>query len=284
MADGDVYLPVITREGRSSLLNESRVFQEALEMLQVRLAQDFLNLWAYSENMPYGKQVRYLTEALAELHAVYGDDATGLAAQYLEVMRGGADLPVVFADPVESERLGVSVRWALSNPEAQTLLYGAMQRYMREPYRETIRLSAFAAGNGYARVPDPDACPFCLMLASRGAVYSSKREALEVGLGKYSRTSRASREIKARAKGKKPDYGYHDYCKCDVVEVSESVGLPEANVLLWDMWQTEFHGEDGRSNPHGLKSVTFGSAFGIWEKKIKDEGLPWMSTDPIVPK
>lgn len=283
MADiSDVYLPVITREGRTSLLNESRVFQQALDMLQARLAQDFLNLWAYSENMPREKQIRYLTDALVDLQAVYGDDATGLAAQYLQIMRDGEDLPVVFADPVKAERLGVSVRWAFTNENARALLFGAIQRYMREPYRETIRLSAFAASNGYARVPDPDACPFCLMLASRGAVYSSRESALEVGLGKHSRTSRASREIKARAKGGRPDYGYHDYCKCDVIEVSESVGLPEANVLLGDLWQSTFYGDDQVASK--LNAVTFDSAFPEWERTIKENGLPWMSADPIVPK
>lgn len=34
-----------------------------------------------------------------------------------------------------------------------------------------------AAAKGWARVPNPDACSFCLMLAARGAVYGSKRAA-----------------------------------------------------------------------------------------------------------
>lgn len=278
----DVYLPIINRNGRKVLLEESRVFQRSLELLQVRLAQDFLNLWAFSENMSYDRRIKYLSEALADLQAMYGTDAVAIASQYLDVMRNGEELAKVLAETPDPERIAASTRWALSYPSAQLLLYGAMQRYLMEPYRETIRQSAFAAGNGYARVPDPDACNFCLMLASRGAVYDSKKSALEVGLGKYSRSERSTREVKARKEGKAPDYGYHDNCKCDVIEVNGSTALPEANVALFDMWQTIFYPD---SEPDGrlLETVDFNTAFPIWDKTIKENGLPWLSTSPIVP-
>ena len=289
MAKDDLYLPVINRAGRRVLLEESRFFTRSMELLEVRLAQDFLNLWAYSENMPWDRRIQYLTESLADLQLVYGDDATGLAAQYLQVMRDGEDLPTVLADQVAADRVGVSLRWALTNKDAQMLLYGALQRYFREPYRETIRQSAFAAGNGYARVPDAGACPFCLMLASRGAVYASKDAALKVGSGAESRKKgkQLAKARRATILGLKPDYGFHDRCRCDVVEVSENVGLPEANVQLYDMWQRTFWGDDYRDDPkiqHGLKAVTFETAYPTWENVIRAEGVPWMSTDPVAHK
>lgn len=279
---GDWGYPVLDKPGYSRLLNEAGVFQDALELLQVRLAQDYLNVWALMpENLDRQRMVQFLTEALAEIQLVYGQDAAAIAAEFLNVQRQGMELPVVLADPAQAERVGGSVRWALTNPEAQTLLYGAMQRMAMEPYRQTIRLSAFEAGNGYARVPEPGACEFCLMLASRGAVYSSRVEAYEIGLANWSRdgaAKRKARESKARAKGVKPDYGYHDKCKCNIIEVSATNGLTEANIVLHDLWQKTFWGDDYLNNPKNqIETVDFGSAFPIWKEVLADTDLPWMS-------
>ena len=274
--------PVLDAGGYSRLLNEAGVFQDALELLQVRLAQDYLNVWALMpEGLDRQRTVQFLTEALAELQVEYGQDAAAIAAEFLNVQRQGMELPVVLADPAQAERVGGSVRWALTNSEAQSLLYGSMQRMALETYRQTIRLSAFEAGNGYARVPEPGACEFCLMLASRGAVYSSRVEAYEIGLANWSRdgvAKRKAREAKARAKGVKPDYGYHDKCKCDIIEVSPTNGLTEANIVLHDLWQKTFWGKDYLNNPQKqIDTVDFGSAFPVWQEVLADTDLPWMS-------
>lgn len=263
---GDWGYPVLDAGGYSRLLNEAGVFQDALELLQVRLAQDYLNVWALMpEGLGRQQTIVFLTEALAELQVEYGQDAAAIAAEFLNVQRQGMELPVVLADPAQAERVGGSVRWALTNSEAQSLLYGAMQRMALETYRETIRLSAFEAGNGFARVPEPGACEFCLMLASRGAVYYSKQEALRAGQARWSVSGRVGEK-------------YHDNCKCQAIEVSETSGLSEANIVLHDLWQKTFWGKDYSSDPRRqIDTVDFGSAFPIWKEVLADTDLPWMS-------
>lgn len=293
--------PVIDLAGRTVLRAEAGLYQDAMELLQVRAAQDFLNIWArIPEDLPHHERVARLAEALTDLQELYGQDAASIAAEYLNVLRDGQDLPLVLADPVKNDRITSSVNYLLTKPEAKLLLWKTMQRYVMEPFRETVRLSAFAAGNGFARVPNADACPFCLMLASRGAVYYSKEDALIAGRGKYSRSKRGSnhhtRLIDPKT-GRKTgdDNRYHNDCKCSVVEVSATSGLPEANQMLFDMWQRTFYG-DNHINPDAtsiygedafnekarqanrrLPAVTFNNALPIWEDALQKQPLPWMS-------
>lgn len=254
--------PVIDESGYRRLATEAGSFQEAMELLQVRLAQDFLNIWAtIPPEWDRRRSAAYLTDALADMQIAYGTDSAAIAAQYLDALRQGEDLPMVLAEPADPGRVGGSVRWALTNPMAQELLWGAMQRMALEPYRETIRLSAFEAGNGFARVPEPGACSFCLMLAARGAVFSSSREAERAGHARWSKSSRFDKK-------------YHDHCKCEAVEVSSSVGLPEANVVLAEMWQDTFYDKHGNYK-HG--DVNFNNALPVWSEALANKKLPWMS-------
>lgn len=296
--------PVIDIAGRAVLRSDAGIFQDAMELLQVRVAQDFLNIWAtIPDTLPHTERVKRLADTLTDLQEVYGQDAASIAAEYLNVLREGQDLPMVLAQPAQHDRITASVEYLLTKPEAKLLLWKTMQRYAMEPFRETVRLSAFAAGNGFARVPNAGACPFCLMLASRGAVYYSKEDALYAGRGKYSKSKRGSHPNRRktftdhRGRTKKGDDNrYHNDCKCSVVEVSATSGLPEANQVLFDLWQRTFYG-DSHVNPNAtsiygldgfdekarqanrrLGAVTFKDAMPIWEHTLKNTSLPWMST------
>lgn len=50
--------------------------------------------------------------------------------------------------------------------------------YVLKPGHDTIMYNAKRDKVAYARVPEPGACKWCLMLASRGFAYSSKESAL----------------------------------------------------------------------------------------------------------
>lgn len=65
-------------------------------------------------------------------------------------------------------------------------------------------MGALKAGTAYARVPEPGACAFCLMLGSRGAVYDHETVLGEVGR-------------------------YHDNCRCLAIEVTGRAPLPQIN-------------------------------------------------------
>lgn len=311
---GEYGYPVLEKAGRTKLVTEAGIYQDAMELLQVRVAQDFLNIWStLPDGLPPNEKARRLTEALADLQLVYGTDAASLATEYLDMLREGQDLPLVIADPVQPERVEFSVKYLLTKPAAKQLLWSTMQRYAMEPFRETVRLSAFAAGNGFARVPNAGACDFCLMLASRGAVYYSKEQALLAGRAKWSTSKRGSNPNTRRinpATGKKvgDDNRYHNDCRCTAVEVSATSGLPEANQILFDLWQNTFYGEnrlrpdatsvygDAFTDPDGfdrrrlatkqikeqygldINAVTKDQALPVWSEALKQANLPWLST------
>lgn len=277
---GEWGYPIIDEAGYTRLSTDAGVYQDAMEMLQVRLAQDYLNIWAaLPPGMSTHEMYLFLGEALADLQMTYGTDAASLAAEYLAMSRNGADLPVVLEKAANKAQVQSAVGWAMSKPETQKLLWGAMQRMTSNAYRETIRKSAFAAGNGFARVPEPGACAFCLMLASRGAVYSSRVEAEEIGLASHSRNGDSKREARRRkyaSVGKKTDYGYHDNCKCSAIEVSSTSGLSESNIYLHDLWRDTFWDENG-NRKHGLAAITESVALPIWEDTLENKELPWLS-------
>lgn len=87
---------------------------------------------------------------------------------------------------------------------AKTQLQAITNRLVVEPGRRTVELATAQAGTRYACVPEPGACAFCLMLASRGTVYSKGSV-----FGKLRR--------------------YHDNCRCLGIEVNMEADLPRIN-------------------------------------------------------
>lgn len=272
---GEYGYPVMKVGGKKQLLSDAGVFQDAMELLQLRLGQDFLNVWAsIPESWSRERKFTYLTNQLADLQLVYGSDASSMAAEFLNVQRDGENLPLVLAEPANMERIQSAVGWSMSKPDTQSLLWGAMQRLANEPYRETIRQSAWAAGNGFARVPEPGACSFCLMLASRGAVYPSKDAALRAGRG-----TAAARGSQSTGEP------YHDHCHCTAIEVSKKSGLTEANIYLNDLWQQTFYDGATATQSSQKKRLKQWSNSAdqrdIWKQTLAETKLPWLSSEQL---
>jgi hypothetical protein len=115
----------------------------------------------------------------------YGDMAASVAADWYdelrasEGVRGSFRAPLAPSTPVEqvNARLGFATRLdgPLFTAQADVLagFLGSMaNEYALQPGRETVAQAAHKDGAGYGRIPEPGACKFCLMLASRGFVYS----------------------------------------------------------------------------------------------------------------
>ena len=91
-----------------------------------------------------------------------------------------------------------------------------------EPHRVARALIATAGSvpvvgevwDGWRRVPEPGACKFCRMLATRGAVYKSRRSAQRTSAGEL----------------------YHPRCKCEAVAVLD----PDAAYALEAAGQSEW--------------------------------------------
>lgn len=159
-----------------------------------------------------------LLEFFPELLAVYSDTAAVLAADFYDELRdvppSAAKFAALLADPTDPEIARADARWALgplfqSAPDpVQVLanLEGVTQRLILQAGRDTIANSVFRdpVRTGYARVPTgPTTCKWCVMLASRGAVYGSAAS--------------------AGAEGNK----YHSHCDCVPTPIRSPRDYPE---------------------------------------------------------
>jgi hypothetical protein len=126
-----------------------------------------------------------LFEFVPVLIAQYGDIAATVAADWYDELRADegvsgrfrAPLAPLVPDEVVNGRLGFATRpdGPLFTGAFDTLAtFTAMiaNEYALQPGRDTVIQAAHKDKAAYARIPEPGACKFCLMLASRGFVYS----------------------------------------------------------------------------------------------------------------
>lgn len=135
-----------------------------------------------------------LLDFFPELIAAYGDAAALLAADFYDELR---DVPpsatrfaATLAAPPDSAQATAAARWGLgplfvADPDpVQALLNlsGVTQRLVLQSGRDTVSAASFRdpVRTGYARVPTgAQTCRFCVMLASRGAIYADAASAGE---------------------------------------------------------------------------------------------------------
>lgn len=199
-------------------------YQQAMDSLRTLAIRDLVSWWKQTETLGFADAKQLMEEPFQAIIAAYGEQAAYAAADYLFRSRSlddnlrGLEYPEV-ADPAGFEQILGSYAWALNTSRTATgdldrqlalrKLAGITNRLVQQPARETVYQATRKAGTRYARVPEPHACVFCLLLASRGAVYSRDTVLLTEA-------------------GKK----YHDNCKCLGIEVQTPADLPKINQEL----------------------------------------------------
>lgn len=178
----------------------------------VRLASnDLAALWESLDKRDplYVRQV--LEEFFPDLVAQYGEYAATLAAEFYDDVTPASVGRAVLAASAPVGQAQASARWAIGplfsgEPDAPASLRNlstATQRLVMTSARETVDTSSRRNRTRYARVPSgATTCAFCLMTASRGAVYGSAR---------------------AAGDGRK----YHDECDCVPTPMSGPEDFPE---------------------------------------------------------
>lgn len=171
----------------ASLVAEFRQLNADLSSLAVK------DMEAFMARLDVG-DVAAARDALAEfttaLVDTYGKPAALLAAQFYDDMR--AESPnatgrfrAIMADPASADEVMGTVRWAVDPlvggvPDKAAVterMSGAVQRYVTGAGRDTIDTNTRRDRSRptFARVPHgAKPCDFCLMIASRGAVYSEQ--------------------------------------------------------------------------------------------------------------
>ena len=220
-------------------MSEYRQANQSLVLLAQRDLSDF---WGSLNLLGDPTRIRdLLLEFFPELLATYGDAAALLGADWYDMLRSAppsaARFRAALASPVKTDQAIGSARWALGplfldEPDpvgALDRLMGATQRLVLAPGRDGVFTAAHSdpVATGVARVPSgPTTCKFCVMLASRGAVYRSATSAgAVVGHGKDVSQNfnadgsqrvfgnRMAKGVKARGS---QDLGrsFHDNCDC----------------------------------------------------------------------
>ena len=169
------------------------------------LAQrDLAEFWGTVDPLDAAGTVDALRAFLPDLTTAYGEVAAGIAADFYDDLREGAEVSGAYtarlADPPPVGRTDALARWATSPlfapftdaaaDLALSKVAGGVQRIITDTARQTVAGSAVAdpAADGWQRA-GRGGCPFCLMLIARGAVY---------------------RESTAR-------FASHDHCRCAAV-------------------------------------------------------------------
>lgn len=176
----------------------------------------------------------------------YGRAAAGSALLALENTRLDAgvfdDLPrPEIVPPATAAQSMATASWAWNQSRGGAL--GAAQRFagplgklVRQPARQTVWNASVTAGTRYVRVPGPKACWFCLMLCSRGAVYTKETVTHTTG-----------------ARTRRPEgLRYHDNCDCSARESLTDADLPQIVRDLQDEWYEATYDDEGRPLPGGL--------------------------------
>lgn len=264
-------MPINVDWGTPAQKAEAIVYHSAFEVLQAKLEKDVARIWAQSLQFTDVQQQRiFLTNMLWDLQKVYGKDAVSLAAEYLNYLRDGTDLPMYLSPSAMLNEVNAAVGVSLSSAEPSVVLQGAMQRLVMNSYRDTMMGSAIAAKRRFARVAEPGACPFCLMLASRGAVYLSKSQATFVGATGFRKHysdghDRGWRMKRGRVRGSRPAGAkFHDHCRCHVVEVADESELPESNKWLEQAWGEATGDVDGMKEKQAA-----------WARWLDENNVPW---------
>lgn len=185
-----------------------------------RLVREALEAFFLSLDLTRPEEARdALLEFVPILTDQYGAVAATMAAEFYDELRAASGaagrFTAVTAASVPTEAVAANVRFLaghLWTPNPLDML-GALQisadKYVKQPGRDTMASNAKREGVRYARVPTGDkTCAWCLMLASRDAIYFSRESAgdiNETGFGD----------------------GFHGFCDCAVVRIAKKSDYPE---------------------------------------------------------
>jgi len=222
--------------------------QAAQAGLAILVAAAITKLWPSLDLLNLRRSLPTFKAAVAVEVRRHAQASATLAARQYRADRvragvGGGFTPVP-ADPPSVEQIAQAVDWALQplwnsavlgGPEqdaaqsagsaiadAKARLAASTERLVLDTGRNTIVDNAGRdrKAKGWARVPEPGACSFCLMLATRGAVYRSERTA---------------------------SFKTHDNCRCHVEPVFTAYEPPARVREAQALWASSTRGKSGNA-------------------------------------
>lgn len=196
--------------------------------------------------------------AILSVVQFYGRAAAAEALNFYQAERERAGLPalpVPIVAPIDAAMVDEALADLLKPvgafyPDPQLALdrlSEAAEQLVFEQYRRQLSSATEVddQATGWARVPNADACSFCLMLAMRGPVYTSK--------------AAAGPNRRSRRNSNRPDEAFvgagaakvHDNCRCGVEPIFGGAYEPSARVreaqAVWDKVTKGRSGNDARN-------------------------------------
>lgn len=269
------------------------VRQAALSGLADLSRRELAEIWRKLNLDRPGALSTPLAEILLAIADKYGEAAAALAAEWYEEARDDAGMTGSFAVPVadlpESTRFDALARWGVTplfgadpNPAAAlTRLSGGLQRLVLDQARDTTfaAVEADPVRPRFARHASANACAFCALMATRGAVYASEADALTVTgrslggtdyramrkgaerdtllAGSRARTVAQGGRSRRRGGKRSPGEKYHDDCHCAVVEVFPGQQYDEAPYVK--AWRDAYAAAPARADLHTALSSMRGT-------------------------
>lgn len=184
-----------------------------------------------------------LAPALTTVIDPYLELGSMTGATFYEEQRAYQDVPGRYAAQTitesEEARIGGIVGAARAEETygaLSKLIVGAAARLLTERVNDTVLGNAeadTAVSWKYQRVPRPNCCAFCGMLASRGAVYTSAESAGQVvGAGvpipRVKKRGGQAKGIKTRG-SRRMGESFHDNCYCTIVTVKNGNAVEMSN-------------------------------------------------------
>lgn len=160
-------------------------FQRLLATLSDKAVIAVTALWNKVANADPKARWEALEAAYPALVDPFMAASATLSAEWYSSLDPAAAFAVETAPPVAPKALYANVGWALTQTDALSALTGSIERQIFTVSRETIVSNVEREGVKYARHASANACSFCRLLATRGAVYASEAAATRVvGRGK----------------------------------------------------------------------------------------------------
>lgn len=166
-------------------------YAQANRDIRTLVLRDLAAFWLTLESATADQTRDALLDVVPLLVATYGETAAAVAADFYDELRDAAGVrgrfTATLADPVDVATIASRVRWSVgplysAEPDRAATL-GRLEQHVDEltlrPGRDTIAVSTGRdpAKARWARVPVGKTCAFCVMAASRGAVYRSEESA-----------------------------------------------------------------------------------------------------------
>lgn len=250
---------------------EWELMRNQLTQVNSMAMKDLISIVNRAQEMDPWTGRQYLTEAFEALIDTYGGVSADLTAQWWdEIMMDD----IYFAQPADMptyKQLRTEVAWGLAQDkhgrrDVLSRMALLTQKHIFGAHRNTVDLNALNTKTGYARMARSDACAFCRMLASRGAVYGSKSAALYVGAATVRKHysdghERGHRLKKGRVRGvQKAGSKYHDHCRCVAAPVPNHVDANYPDYM--EKFEDEYYqairalDKENPNKPHSLTDIT----------------------------